>query len=146
MKHILTTIRNALKKPQVRYLVLFVVLAGALWFLRDAPCDVKISIDLERVHRLGDGIIERVEVKVLDIEGEWISTSTFEYPTSIYPDGPGPLRTDAGAIHLQIPPGRYQVNLTMRYRRAGPGKAPPELRKDFEITVDERETRRVIRP
>jgi hypothetical protein len=146
MKRALTTIRDALKKPQVRYLVLFGVLAGALWFLRDAPCDVTISVDLERVHRLGGGVLERLEVKVLDLDGAWISTSTFEYPAAIYPDGPGPLRTDAGAIQLQVPPGSYQVNLTMRYRRAGVGMAPPELRKDFEITVDARETQRVLRP
>ena len=124
----------------------FGVLAGALWFMRDAPCDVTLSVDIERVHRLGDGVLERLEVKVLDLEGEWISTSTFEYPATLYPDGPPPLRTDPGAIRLQLPPGTYQVNLTMRYRRSGVGKAPPELRKDYEITVDERETRRVLRP
>ena len=146
MKRALTKIREALKKPQIRYLVLFGVLAGALWFLRDAPCDVTLSVDLERAHQLGDGVIERLEVKVLDVEGEWISTSTFEYPMNLYPDGPGPIRTNASAIRLQLPPGPYQVNLTMRYRRSGAGMSPPELRKDYQITVDDRETRRVLRP
>ncbi|MFH1530814.1 MAG: hypothetical protein ABIK09_08805 [Pseudomonadota bacterium] len=146
MKRLLTTIRDQLKNRRIRYLVLFGVLAGALWFMRDAPCDVTISVDLERVHRLGDGVLDLVEVKVLDTEGSWISTSTFEFPRTLYPDGPGPVRTRAEAIQLQLAPGTYQVNLTMRYERSGPGKTPPELRKDFEITVDERETRRVLRP
>ena len=146
MKPSLTTVRAVLKKPVVRYLVLFGVLAGGLWFVRDAPCDVTISIDLERVHRLGDGLLDHLEVRVLDGEGSWISTSTFSFPRTLHPDGPGPLRTDPNAIHLQLPAGSYRVNLTMRYRHTGTGQAPPELRKDFEITVDERETRRVLRP
>ncbi len=146
MKPSLSTIREALKKPQIRYLVLFGVLAGTLWFLRDTPCDVTLTVDLDRVHRLGDEVLDRMEVKVLDAEGAWISTSTFDFPQSLFPDGPGPIRTEDKAIQLQLPPGNYRVKLTMRYRRSGAGKIPPELGKDFEITVDERETRRVLRP
>ena len=146
MKAFLTALREKLKKPQVRYLVLFGVLGGALWFMRDAPCDVRISVDLERSYQLGDGVLERMEVKVLDTESSWISTSTFEYPQNLFPDGPGPIRTEADAIQLQLPPGTYRAIITLRYRRSGAGKTQPELRREFEITVDERETHRVLRP
>jgi len=146
MKLHLSTIRDLLKKPHVRYLVLFAVLAAALWFLRDAPCDVTLSIDLERIHRLGDGVLSRMEVKVLDDGRGWISTSTFDYPEALHPDGPGPIRTDPLQLQLQLSPGTYMVSLTMHYRRAGAGRVTPELGKDFEITVDERETRQVLRP
>jgi len=146
MKEHLATIRNVLKKPQVRYLVIFAVLGGALYFLRDAPVDVTISVDLEKSHRLGDGVLRHIEVKVLDEEGTWISTSTFDFPKNLYPDGPGPLRTKPSAIQLQVPPGQYRVSLTLRYRRIGGGIAPPELQADFDVAVENRESQLVVRP
>lgn len=146
MNERVATIRNVLKKPQVRYLVIFAVLGGALYFLWDAPVDVTLSIDLEKSHRLGDGVLRHLEVKVLDEEGTWISTSTFDFPEKLYPDGPGPLRTRPSAIMLQIPPGQYRVSLILRYRRTGGGVAPPELQADFDVAVENRETQLVVRP
>ena len=146
MKRLIGILRHWLTKPQVRYLILFAVLGGGLWFMHDAPCDVSVSVDLERVHRLGDGVLSRMEVKVQDSESAWISTSTFNYPAALHPDGPGPIRTDAKSIQLQLPPGTYLVSMTMYYRRTGASKAPSELRKEFEITVDRRETLEVLRP
>ena len=146
MKERLATIRTVLKKPLVRYLVIFAALGGALYFLRDAPVDVTLSVDLEKSHRLGDGVLRHLEVKVLDDEGTWISTSTFDFPAALYPDGPGPLRTKPSAIQLQVPPGQYKISLTMRYRRTGGGVAPPELLADFDVAVEDRETHLVVRP
>jgi len=108
--------------------------------------DVSLSVDLERSHRMGDGVLRHIEVKVLDDEGTWIATSSFDFPEDLYPDGPGPLRTSPGAIQLQVPPGQYRVSLTLQYRRTGGGVAPPELQAEFDVTVEDRETDLVVRP
>ena len=142
----LTKLREWFKKPLMRYAVLLVALGGALYFLRSAPIDVAISVDIERTHRMGDGVLRHIEVKVTDADGGWISTSAFEFPEALYPDGPGPLRTDPHAIELQLPAGTYRVSVLQRYRRTGVGPAPPQLQSSFDVEVRSGEGNLVVRP
>ncbi|MBM4372414.1 MAG: hypothetical protein FJ098_12215 [Deltaproteobacteria bacterium] len=146
MKRLLEGLRSAFRKPWVRYLVVLGVAGGALLMLHDAPCDVSFSVDLERVHRLDEAVLERLVVRVEDADGGWISTSTFEFPPSLYPDGPGPLRTSPSGIRLQLPRGTCLVTLTMSYRALGSRPPPKELVYREQVDISERDARLTLRP
>lgn len=118
-----------LRKRLLRYAVLLVFLATGLYFFRQTPQDLTVTVDLRNTYRMAEAVISGVEFTVKQEDGDWVSTSAFDYPEELYPDGPGPVATHP--VTVSVPDGTYVMALKLSYR----GGAVQPLTKEYRFEV-----------
>jgi hypothetical protein len=124
--------KDATRKKLARYFILVAFLGGAVLFLRQSPQEARISVELDKVYELAGSPAEKVEWKLFDEDGQWLSTSSFDFPEELYPSGPGPKRLDP--VTLKLANGTYRAEVTVSYR-PGP-KSPKPFLKTFVVKLD----------
>jgi hypothetical protein len=139
-----TPMKEWLRKPAARYILLFIIFAGGLALLRQTPVDVKLTLELDRSIRLGVMVMNGVELKILDADGTWISTSTFDFPAEIYPLGPKDTRTNP--IALKLNKGIYTAVITMKYRFIDKPGEPTPLVRSFTFEANDESDKILLRP
>jgi hypothetical protein len=124
--------KDATRKKLARYFLLAAFLGGSLFLMRQGPTEARIAVDLVKAFELGDSPAEKVEWKLYSEGGEWLSTTSAEFPEELYPRGPGPRRLDP--VILKLNDGTYRAEVTVSYR-PGP-KTPGPFVKSFIVKLE----------
>ena len=102
------------KKRILAYIVLVAMGAGALYFLKSSPVEVKLVVDLDEARYLGEQKLVSLKLTVRS-DKQWVSSTEYQFADSSYPSGP-PAQTRP--VTLEIVPGEYEARLDLTY---GPG-------------------------
>ncbi len=104
--------KPAVKKRLVGYVVLVGVVVGVLYFLKTAPVDAVLEVDLSGVRLLEGSPLLELKMSVYDAEGTWISSTVHAFPATLYPSGPP---ATSPPVEMKFNPGEYDVRLDYEY-------------------------------
>ena len=104
--------KSAVKRRLVGYIVLVGVVVGVLYFLKTAPVDVRVEVDLTGVRLLAGSQLTQLEMSVYTAKGEWVSSTVHAFPATLYPSGPP---ATSPPVEMKFHPGEYDVRFDYEY-------------------------------
>lgn len=104
--------KPAWKKRAVGYIVFVGVVVGVLYFLKTAPVDVRVEVDLTGVRLLAGSQLTQLEMSVYAADGTWVSSTVHAFPPTLYPSGPP---ATSPPTEMKFNPGRYDIRLDYEY-------------------------------